>query len=90
MNAGPLLSRLSLKSRPFRHLDYPKHLILFDHRNLPRLVGAAGLEVLAVETYTRALWNAAKKPARASLWDVLGWGDNMYVLAKRPGLVAPT
>lgn len=85
-----LLSRLSLKARPFRHLDYPKHLVLFDRRNLPRLVGAAGLEVLAVETYTRASSDASKKPARASLWDALGWGDNMYVLAKRPGPVAPS
>jgi SAM-dependent methyltransferase len=80
-----LLSRLSLKARPFRHLDYPKHLVLFDHRNLPRLVGAAGLEVLAVETYTRASSDASTNPARASRWDALGWGDNMYVLAKRPG-----
>ncbi|HEY2796927.1 MAG TPA: class I SAM-dependent methyltransferase [Thermoanaerobaculia bacterium] len=79
-----LLSRLSLKARPFRHLDYPKHLVLFDRRNLPRLVASAGLEVLAVETYTRASSDSSSRPARASLWDALGLGDNMYVLARRP------
>jgi SAM-dependent methyltransferase len=79
-----LLSRLSLKARPFRHLDYPKHLVLFDRGNLPRLVKAAGLEVLAVETYTRASSDASTRPRRASLWDFLGLGDNMFVLARRP------
>jgi SAM-dependent methyltransferase len=78
-----LLSRLSLKARRFRHLDYPKHLVLFDRRNLPRLFEAAGLEVLAVETYTRASSDASEKPARARFWDALGWGDNMYLLARR-------
>jgi len=79
-----LLSRLRLKRRPFRHLDYPKHLMLFDRRNLPRLVQAAGLEVAAVETYTRASSDASEEPARAGFWDTLRLGDNMYVLAKRP------
>ena len=79
-----LLSRLSLKARPFRHLDYPKHLVLFDRGNLPRLVKAAGLEVLAVETYTRASSDASTRPRQASLWDFLGLGDNMFVLARRP------
>jgi 2-polyprenyl-3-methyl-5-hydroxy-6-metoxy-1,4-benzoquinol methylase len=79
-----LLSRLALKRRPFRHLDYPKHLVLFDRRNLPRLIEAAGLEVVGVETYTRASSDASEKPARASLWDHWGQGDNLYVLAKRP------
>jgi SAM-dependent methyltransferase len=79
-----LLSRVSLKARPFRHLDYPKHLVLFDRVNLPRLVEAAGLEVLAVETYTRASSDASSRPRRAGLWDFLGLGDNMFVLARRP------
>jgi SAM-dependent methyltransferase len=79
-----LLSRLGLKRRPFRHLDYPKHLVLFDRRNLPRLIQAAGLEVVAVETYTRASSDASERPARAGFWDALGLGDNMWVLAKRP------
>jgi SAM-dependent methyltransferase len=78
-----LLSRLRLKSRPFRHLDYPKHLVLFDRKNLPALVAAQDLEVVAVETYTRASSDAAPKPVRLSAWDRLGWGDNMLVLAKR-------
>jgi SAM-dependent methyltransferase len=81
-----LLSRLRLKRRPFRHLDYPKHLVLFDRHNLPPLVRAQGLEVVGVETYTRASSDTASKPVRLSAWDRLGWGDNMFVLARRaPG-----
>lgn len=78
-----LVSRLGLKPRPFRHLDYPKHLVLFDLRNLPRLVEAAGLGVVRAQTYTRASSDAARTPRRFALWDRLGWGDNMYVLARR-------
>ncbi len=79
-----LLSRLGLKARPFRHLDYPKHLVLFDRGNLRRLVEAAGLEVLAVESCTRASSDASSRPRRARLWGSLGLGDNMFVLARRP------
>jgi len=78
-----LLSRLRLKSRPFRHLDYPKHLVLFDRHNLPPLVAAQRLEVVRVETYTRASSDSASKPVRLRAWDRLGWGDNMLVLARR-------
>ena len=78
------LSRLGLKPRPFRHLDYPKHLVLFDVRNLPRLVQDAGLSVVRVETYTRASSDAARTPRRFRLWDRLRWGDNLYLLASRP------
>jgi SAM-dependent methyltransferase len=83
MRGKTLLSRLGLKRRPYRHLDYPKHLVLFDRGNLPRLVQTAGLEVLAVETYTRASSDASSRPRRAGLWDSLGLGDNMFVLARR-------
>jgi len=78
-----LLSRMGLKARPFRHLDYPKHLVLFDVRNLPRLIEAAGLPVVRAETYTRASSDSSARPRRFTPWDRLGWGDNMYVLAKR-------
>lgn len=77
-------SRLGLKSRPFRHLDYPKHLVLFGLRNLPPLVEAAGLSIRAAETYTRASGDDAGKPSRLRAWDRLGLGDNMFVLARRP------
>ena len=60
------VSRLGLKARPFRHLDYPKHLVLFDIRNLPRLVEEAGLSVVSVETYTRASSDAAANPPPVS------------------------
>ena len=78
-----LASRLHLKSRPFRHLDYPKHVVLFDRGNLPRLVEAAGLAVEEVATYTRASTDASSRPRRFKFWDRLGWGDNMFVLARR-------
>lgn len=78
------LSRRGWKRRPFRHLDYPKHLVLFDRANLPRLVVSAGLEVREAATYTRASSDAGDStPRRFALWDRLGWGDNMYVLAQR-------
>ncbi|MEP6994369.1 MAG: class I SAM-dependent methyltransferase [Acidobacteriota bacterium] len=79
-----LASRLRIKSRPFRHLDYPKHIVLFDRRNLPRLVEAAGLTVEEASTYTRASSDAAARPRRFTLWDRLGLGDNMFVMARRP------
>jgi hypothetical protein len=78
-----LVSRLGFKSRPFRHLDYPKHLVLFHRGNLPRLVEAAGLAVVETSTYTRASSNASSRPRRLAFWDRLGLGDNMFVLARR-------
>lgn len=79
-----LLSGLGWKARPFRHLDYPKHLVLFDPRNLARLVRDAGFEVIDVSTYTRASADSSKKPRRRELWDRLGLGDNMLAVARRP------
>lgn len=79
-----LASRRGWKSRPFRHLDYPKHLVLFGPATLERLVRDAGLEVLEVSTYTRASGNSSKKPLRFGLWDRFGLGDNMLALAQRP------
>lgn len=79
-----LASRLRLKSRPFRHLDYPKHVVLFHRGNLPRLVESEGLEVEEVATYTRASSDASSEPRRLAFWDRLGWGDNMLVRARRP------
>jgi SAM-dependent methyltransferase len=78
-----LLSGLGWKARPFRHLDYPKHLVLFDPRNLARLVQGAGLEVIAVSTHTRASSDSSKEPRRRELWDRLGLGDNMLLVARR-------
>ena len=78
-----LASRLGIKSRPFRHLDYPKHLVLFHRGNLPRLVERSGLKVEEVSTYTRASSDASSRTRRFALWDRLGWGDNMFVLARR-------
>ena len=78
-----LASRLRVKARPFRHLDYPKHVVLFDRRNLPRLVEAGGLAVERVATYTRASSDKSSRPRRFDLWDSLSLGDNMYVLARR-------
>ena len=79
-----LASRLGWKSRPYRHLDYPKHLVLFHRGNLPRLVESAGLEVLEASTYTRASGDHSARPRRFRLWDRLRLGDNMLVLARRP------
>lgn len=79
-----LASRRGWKRRPFRHLDYPKHVVLFHKDNLPRLVRDAGLEVLDVQTYTRASGDRGGRPRRFQLWDCLGLGDNMYVVARRP------
>ncbi len=79
-----LASRRGWKARPFRHLDYPKHLVLFDRGNLARLVRDAGLEVLDVMTYTRASGDSSKKPMCFGLWDRFGLGDNMLALARRP------
>jgi SAM-dependent methyltransferase len=78
------LSRRGWKSRPFRHLDYPKHVVLFDKNNLPRLVRGAGFEIVEVRTYTRASGNRARRPRRFAIWDRLEQGDNMYVVARRP------
>lgn len=78
-----LVSRLGAKARPFRHLDYPKHLVLFEPGNLLRLTREAGLEGAVVETYTRASSDAAAH-RRLKLWDRLGLGDNMFVVARRP------
>ncbi len=36
------ISRLGLKARPFRHLDYPKHLVLFDIRQSASARGGGG------------------------------------------------
>jgi 2-polyprenyl-3-methyl-5-hydroxy-6-metoxy-1,4-benzoquinol methylase len=77
-------SRRGWKSRPFRHLDYPKHLVLFDLENLARLIRAGGLEVIDIATYTRASGNQSKKPLRFGLWDRFGLGDNMLAVARRP------
>ena len=79
-----LASRLGWKGRPFRHLDYPKHVVLFHKDNLPGLVRASGFEILDVQTYTRASGNRARRPRRFLLWDRLCLGDNMYVVARRP------
>ena len=79
-----LMSRLGWKKRPFRHLDYPKHVVLFDRDNLSRLVRSAGFEILDVQTYTRASSDRARRPRRFTFWDRLGLGDNMYVVARRP------
>jgi 2-polyprenyl-3-methyl-5-hydroxy-6-metoxy-1,4-benzoquinol methylase len=79
-----LASRLGWKRRPYRHLDYPKHVVLFHRENLPRLVRDAGFEVVDVQTYTRASSDRAGHPRRFALWDRLGLGDNMYVVARRP------
>jgi SAM-dependent methyltransferase len=79
-----LVSRLGWKKRPFRHFDYPKHVVLFDRNNLPRLVREAGFEILDIQTYTRASGDRARNPRRFSLWDAMGLGDNMYVVARRP------
>jgi SAM-dependent methyltransferase len=78
-----LVSRLGLKSRPFRHLDYPKHIVLFHRGNLARLVEAGGLAVEELSTYTRASSDASARPRRLTFWDRLGLGDNMFVLARR-------
>jgi 2-polyprenyl-3-methyl-5-hydroxy-6-metoxy-1,4-benzoquinol methylase len=78
-----LASRLGWKARPFRHLDYPKHLVLFHPGTLERLLRAAGFEIEDLQTYTRASGDSAG-PRRLSLWDRLRLGDNMYVLARRP------
>jgi SAM-dependent methyltransferase len=78
-----LASRLGWKARPFRHLDYPKHLVLFHRSNLPRLVQSAGLEVVETSTYTRASGDASAGQRRFWLWDQLRLGDNMLVLARR-------
>jgi 2-polyprenyl-3-methyl-5-hydroxy-6-metoxy-1,4-benzoquinol methylase len=79
-----LASRRGWKARPYRHLDYPKHVVLFHKDNLPRLVRDAGFEVRDLQTYTRASSNRARRPRRFLLWDRLGLGDNMYVVARRP------
>jgi SAM-dependent methyltransferase len=78
-----LASRLGWKSRPFRHLDFPKHLVLFHRGNLPRLVESAGLEVVETSTCTRFSGDASVRPRRFWLWDQLRLGDNMLVLARR-------
>ena len=78
-----LSSRRGWKARPFRHLDYPKHVVLFDSHNLPRLVSDAGFEVVGVQTYTRASSDRAFRHRRFTLWDRLRLGDNMYVVARR-------
>ncbi len=77
-------SKRGWKRRPFRHLDYPKHVVLFDPANLARLVSDAGLEVVDVQTYTRASGDGAGNPRRFRFWDRLGLGDNMYVLGRKP------
>jgi SAM-dependent methyltransferase len=79
-----LASRLGWKARPFRHLDYPKHLVLFHPGTLARLLEAAGFEVVELQTYTRASGDASAAPRRFWAWDRLGLGDNMYALARRP------
>ena len=79
-----LMSRLGWKSRPFRHLDYPKHVVLFHRGNLGRFVESKGLIVEAVSTYTRASFDGSQRPRRLLIWDRLRWGDNMFVLARRP------
>jgi SAM-dependent methyltransferase len=79
-----LASRLGWKARPFRHLDYPKHLVLFDPGTLERLFAAAGFEIVDLQTYTRASGDASARPMRFSAWDRLRLGDNMYVLGRRP------
>jgi len=77
-------SRFGLKSRPYRHLDYPKHLMLFDRRGLGRLLGSAGFEVLEVATCTRLSRNSSKRPRQFGSWDRLGLGDNMLAVARKP------
>ncbi len=79
-----LASRRGWKRRPFRHLDFPKHVVLFDKENLPRLVRAAGFKVLDVQTYTRASGDRTGRRRRFRLWDRWGLGDNVYVVARRP------
>jgi SAM-dependent methyltransferase len=79
-----MASRRGWKPRPFRHLDYPKHVVLFDRQNLPRLVRDAGFQVVDVQTYTRASSDRAGRPRRFALCDRLRLGDNMYVVARRP------
>ncbi len=80
-----LASRLRLKRRPFRHLDFPKHLVLFHRANLARLAADAGLRVRTVETCTRFSTDSSAGPARAVRWDRLGLGDNMFLVAQTPG-----
>lgn len=84
MRGKTLLSRLGWKRRPYRHLDYPKHLVLFRRGNVADLFRGEGFEVLEVQTYTRASGTGADSPRRFRLWDRLSLGDNMYVLARRP------
>ncbi len=79
-----LMSRIGAKARPFRHLDYPKHLTLFDRRTLARLLAAAGFEVIEVETCTRSSLNSSKKPRRVRSFDRFGLGDNMLAVARKP------
>ena len=79
-----LASRSRLKERPFRHLDFPKHLVLFHRGNLRRLVADAGLLVRTVETYTRFSTDSSAEPVRAVGWDRLGLGDNMFLVAQTP------
>lgn len=79
-----LASRLRLKKRPFRHLDFPKHLVLFHRANLGRLVTQAGLLVRTLETYTRFSRDSSAQPVRATGWDRLGLGDNMFLIAQTP------
>jgi SAM-dependent methyltransferase len=79
-----LASRLGWKKRPFRHLDYPKHVVLFYKNNLPNLIRNAGFEILDVQTYTRASGDRARRPRRFGLWDAFRLGDNVYVVARRP------
>jgi SAM-dependent methyltransferase len=84
MRFKTLVSRITRKRRPFRHLDYPKHLVLFNRANLQRLARDAGFVALRCETYTRASRDSSRRQSRADLWDRLGFGDNMFLLGRRP------
>jgi hypothetical protein len=79
-----LLSRGGWKSRPFRHLDYPKHLVLFDPANLAVLARDSGLEVIDVLTYSRASRQSPGRSPSFRLWDRFALGDNMLALCRRP------
>jgi SAM-dependent methyltransferase len=79
-----LVSRLGWKSRPFRHLDYPKHLVLFEPGNLARLLGGAGFELVELSTHTRGARHFWTKTGRFAPWGRIGPGDNMLAVARRP------
>jgi SAM-dependent methyltransferase len=81
-----LLSRLGLKRRPFRHLDYPKHVVLYNRSNIELLARAVGLRPVLIETYARTSGGAGQRPQRVLSW---GWpwqGDNLVLLSQTASL----